>query len=92
MSLAPTLSVIPDQEPTLDLLEKCRFCGCTEERACRIYFRSETSTDAWRLVFTEMESDFDIPCSWLVPGVCNSPVCVEKLLVEARTKFRRFGS
>lgn len=91
MSLAPTLSVIPDQEPTLDLLERCRFCGCTEERACRIYF-AQSGSVIYRLVFDPMESDFDIPCSWLVPGVCNSPVCVEKLLVEARTKFRRFGS
>jgi hypothetical protein len=69
--------------------ECCRFCGCTEKTPCRILFAQGGSV-IWRLVFDEAEADFEQACSWLVPGVCNAPECIEKLLIEARGRVVLF--
>jgi len=69
--------------------ECCRFCGCTKETPCKILFATD-GQQVWRLVFDEAEADFEQACAWLVPGVCNAPECVEKLLIEARGRVVLF--
>jgi hypothetical protein len=52
---------------------KCRFCGCTDDNACRL---SDVPTNL---------GDGE-PCAWIdgVQDVCTNPSCLEKLEVEGR--------
>jgi hypothetical protein len=73
---------------SVDPGEQCRFCRCSQFNPCTILFAQSGSVI--RLVFEEAEADYVEPCSWYVPGVCNKPECVEKLLIEARGKVVLF--
>jgi hypothetical protein len=75
---------------SIDPGEKCRFCGCSQLNPCRILFAQSGSLI--RLVFDEAEADFMQGCSWFLPGVCNAPECVEKLLIEARGRAVLFDA
>jgi hypothetical protein len=68
--------------------QQCRFCGCSEFNPCTILFAKTGSII--RLVFDEAEADYVEPCSWYVPGVCNGPSCIERLLIEARGRVLLF--
>lgn len=63
---------------------KCKFCGCTELRACRIPVLLEDD-DRVVPIFTPSLVDDPtiqyIPCSWLIPNVCSAPACVEKAYI-----------
>ncbi len=52
-------------------MNRCRFCGCTADRACRIPI----------VIDDELRQ---VPCSWLAPGICTAPTCVERAYREAR--------
>lgn len=49
----------------------CRYCGCTETTPCVISFPFSGRQHIR-------------PCSWLLPDVCDAPVCVEKAYMDAR--------
>jgi hypothetical protein len=73
----------------VDPLERCRFCGCTEDDPCPILIAWDDSGVA-RLARNESESNDVIFCAWYIHGVCNSPLCIEKLLEEKRGKVLLF--
>ena len=56
---------------------KCKFCGCSNRRPCRIPVDVEGN-----LALGSRSLDY-LPCSWLIPDVCTSPACVEKAYIEA---------
>jgi hypothetical protein len=63
-------------------IECCRFCKCTEDKRCEIFLRESGGKFYLvrvRLAATKVES-----CSWFVPGVCSSPLCMEKLVQVSR--------
>jgi hypothetical protein len=76
---------------SLDPNACCRFCGCTEDTACEIFF-AQGGSETWRLVATDAEADYSFYCSWYVPGVCNHPECLEKLLLESRNRVVIFDA
>jgi len=61
---------------------KCKFCGCTDERACHIPHDAEGNVlfDSISI----MHSPHFSPCSWLIPNVCTAPACVEKAYLALR--------
>lgn len=63
---------------------KCRFCGCTEKRACQIpmTFIAEDSAKP-AIAMPGQVSLFTLSCDWLIPNVCTHPLCVEKAYAEA---------
>lgn len=73
------------------LRDVCRFCQCTEDSPCAIALVIEASGIV-RLARNEDEVTDIVPCSWYVSHVCNSPTCIEKLLIEAREKVMLFGA
>ena len=92
MSALVTPGILEELEQERNFLgsqECCRFCGCTEQSPCTILF-AQGGAVVWRLVFEEAEADFVQGCSWLLPGVCNAPECIEKLLIEARGRVVLF--
>jgi hypothetical protein len=94
MSAAPhlTLEVEQDQDYLVsESIEQCRFCHCTEDRCCEIYFREDEQGN-FRLARRPEDAVIMISCSWYAPGVCNAPECVEKLLLEARGKVVLFDA
>lgn len=83
-----------DHDPLAELLDQrdiaeCRFCQCTEDAPCPILIAFDVDGFA-RLARTEAESSDVVFCTWYIPGVCNSPLCVEKLLEEKRGKVLLF--
>jgi hypothetical protein len=66
-----------------DCIERCRFCGCTEENACAIPI-AEGSDGKQRLARSNEEVLEVIPCSWYLEECCNAPACLEKLIAESR--------
>ena len=56
---------------------KCKFCGCTESKPCRIPVDIDGHiTDAKTGIFAA--------CGWLIEGVvCTAPRCVELAYAEA---------
>jgi hypothetical protein len=90
-ALAPTLSLEQLEEIELQLAESCRFCSCTESTPCPIFLHHEPSGIV-RLARTEEEANDFAFCAWYVPGVCNSPLCIEKLLEEKRGKVILFDA
>ena len=73
------LAELLDLEP----VERCRFCGCTEDTPCRISV-VEDDDGKVRLARNPEEASEDFPCSWYVRGVCNAPSCLEKLIAESK--------
>lgn len=86
-----TLAIYDPLAELLDseFVEKCRFCGCTELTPCLVPV-TEDADGKVRLARNAEEMDGEFPCSWYVLGVCNAPVCVEKLIAESRVTL--FGS
>jgi hypothetical protein len=68
----------------------CKFCGCTEQRACRLIevfpvpgFHHPYVLSPGTLVPNDVEASI-VPCAWLLQDVCTNPVCVQKAYGEAR--------
>lgn len=78
-----TMELSLDLDTTQDDVERCRFCGCTEENACAIPIAEELDGTV-RLARTPRETIQLLPCSWYLPACCNKPECIEKLLHEQR--------
>jgi hypothetical protein len=74
-----------EHENSADPNDQCRFCGCTDSEPCGVLF-VEDDLGIFRLARNEDECTVVIPCTWYVPRVCNSPECVEKLLLEKRSR------
>jgi|HubBroStandDraft_6_1064221.scaffolds.fasta_scaffold00550_16 hypothetical protein len=74
----------------LDTVERCRFCGCTEDAPCRISIAQDDDGTV-RLARTPQETADEVPCGWYLPGVCNAPQCLEGLIAEWRS-VRLFGA
>lgn len=64
--------------------QACKFCGCTEDRACQIPIVVRDS-ETCKLAGDMTPADGSMPCSWLLSDVCDAPRCVEKAYREART-------
>jgi len=73
---------------------KCRFCGCTDRRACQIpmlYVATPTVPELLDLFSDELPvvarpgqvAEFTTPCHWSAPDICSAPACVDKAYVEA---------
>lgn len=74
-------------------IQKCKFCGRTDQGACSIPFRifDADGNDPEDRECVELgpieQLDPDIeyyPCAWLLDDVCSAPACVEKAYAEAR--------
>ena len=64
-----------------EFVERCRFCGCTEETPCAIPIAADEG-GVYRLARSEAETAMVEPCGWFLPQVCNAPRCMEKLIAE----------
>ena len=62
---------------------KCKFCGCTRNRSCRIPMTFVGDNPQPSIASPGQVSLFDLSCDWLIPNVCTHPVCVEKAYLEA---------
>lgn len=69
----------------------CKFCACTELRACKLIEVRTPGRDPSLLppgaAIAVIPADAVtriIPCQWLLPDVCSNPACVEKAYAEAR--------
>lgn len=82
--LAPSLSLLQERNH-LDPLESCRFCRCTKEHPCLTALRED---DNGNFVLARNESETEVlePCYRLAPRVCTAPECMEKLLLEKRSR------
>lgn len=89
MSAAPSLSV--ENFILQEDMPVCRFCGCTEDAPCPILITWDDA-GVTRLARNEAESNDVIFCAWYIHGVCNSPVCIEKLLEEKRGRVLLFDA
>ncbi len=78
-----TMELNLDMETLQESVERCRFCGCTEDNACAIAIAEELDGTV-RLARNSQEIIQLLPCSWFLPACCNKPDCIEKLLQEQR--------
>lgn len=68
---------------------KCKFCGCTDERACQIPMvmcpgdPAEYPRQYPRVALAGEVAETTEPCEWIAPNVCSAPRCVEKAYAEA---------
>ncbi len=58
-------------------IQRCRHCGCTDHRGCRLDYRGQGKTlprPRWAA------------CWWIEPGLCSNPACLdaEVLAQDAR--------
>ena len=67
--------------------ERCKFCGCTEDRPCLITAVTEYADTYILGTGIQLVPDGAktrlVPCAWLLPDVCTAPACVEKAYAEA---------
>jgi len=73
------LAELLDREP----VERCRFCGCTEDTPCWIQIVTDAAGQV-RLARETDENEEGFFCGWYVPSVCNAPACIERLIAESR--------
>jgi hypothetical protein len=67
----------------------CRFCKCNSDEPCMIPVRlNEDAT--WYLAKDESEADCIVTCGWFLPGICNAPECMAKLVAELKGNLRLF--
>ena len=58
---------------------KCKFCGCTDDKACMIPVCTAPDGDA----LERARSMVNLPCEWVIENVCSNPKCVDKAYAEA---------
>ena len=73
---------------------KCKFCGCTDKRACAIPMLWSTTPDVEELLMffgdtrypviarAGQVAEFTTPCHWSAPHICSAPACVERAYQE----------
>ena len=66
--------------PIVGIAGVCKFCGCTENTACRIPIKILAGDP---VLCARGEAEGFVPCSWLLSDVCTHPACVEKAYAEA---------
>lgn len=74
----------------LEPVERCRFCGCTDDAPCAIPIAQEDGV--FRLARNEGETTMIQPCAWFLPAACNAPRCMEKLIAEWGAKVLLFDA
>ena len=92
LAYAPNLSldILQERDEQPELIEQCRFCGCTEDHPCEIPVTEDTDGKI-RLARSEDPLSFhSMLCHWYLPGVCSAPECLEKLIAEWRAKVFLF--
>jgi hypothetical protein len=63
---------------------KCVYCGCTEEKACRVEVETQSARAQLFLAAAAAHMRAPMPrmmsCSWFEtdPPVCSAPACVAK--------------
>jgi hypothetical protein len=73
---------------------KCKFCGCTDERACMIpmlYADTPRVAELVEMIGDEYPvtakpgqlAEFSTPCHWSAPNICSAPACIDQAYVEA---------
>jgi hypothetical protein len=88
------LQLEQQREYDLDPAQRCRFCQCGQDAPCVTPVR-EDDDGTFHLATSEVDATMLLPCSWFLPGVCSSPTCIEKLLLESRNRvviFDGFGN
>jgi hypothetical protein len=81
--MSALLSPLEEIDPvSLNPRDNCRFCNCTDEAPCRIPLREDDGK--FFLAYNDARKFLIVACSWFIPGVCSSPLCIEKLLAESR--------
>jgi hypothetical protein len=67
----------------------CKFCGCTNKRACAIPMFTMDDDDiigrATSVVFPRdvaQLASFTEPCHWIAPNICSAPACVNRAYAE----------
>lgn len=61
---------------------KCKFCGCTDDRPCRIPVT--TNGEEVVVAFPPGIALGFLACSWLLPNVCSAPSCVDQAYMALR--------
>jgi hypothetical protein len=59
---------------------KCKFCGCTDEKACAI------AIDVAGQITNAAPGSYNVayrPCEWIAENICSAPACVDKAYAEA---------
>lgn len=59
---------------------KCKFCGCTDTRACAIPM--VLMDDEPAIALSGEFAEFTTPCHWISPNICSSPACVLRAYEE----------
>jgi hypothetical protein len=60
---------------------KCKFCGCTDEKACGIPM--VIVRESPRLALPAELAEFVEPCGWIAENICSAPACVNQAYTEA---------
>jgi hypothetical protein len=63
--------------------KQCKFCGCTEDRPCRIAFELDGSLAIGAGGLWNSRLNY-VPCAWLLEDVCSAPACVDEAYAGAR--------
>lgn len=66
---------------------KCKFCGCTDRRACRIPMMNLEDDDivgrSTALPLPTQVAEFWTTCHWSAPNICSAPACIDEAYREA---------
>ena len=54
----------------------CRHCGCTDDRACRLVYRT-----------AEARLHPDESCWWIGPGLCSNPACLDAEVLQVSERL-----
>ena len=71
--------------------QRCKFCGCTDDRPCAIPMRYSGSGallpdslgDDPVLALPGQVAHFTTPCHWSAENVCSAPACIAGAYVES---------
>lgn len=72
-----------DRHFVAEPVKSCRFCQCTEFAPCLILVR-EAEDGNFYLAKDEEEATEEMFCAWFLPGICNAPECMSKLVAELK--------
>lgn len=64
----------------------CKFCGCTDERACQVPIVFDEHEPGGVVVWggDPKKADGFMPCWWIEAEVCSNPACVTRAYEELR--------
>lgn len=67
---------------------RCQYCGCTEDRACRVKTLDQPPSIRQLIAAQSLEAGVRMPlvtgCAWVQhdPPVCSAPKCVEAFAAD----------